>query len=103
MTHRYVTADPRGPSVEAYLLGQVDYDVCLALQQRLVYEVSGRRDGQIALLLCEHPLSITVGRRGSWSHIHFDEAELTRRSIGVKFVNRGDGVVLHAPGQLAVY
>src|SRR5207253_1664853 len=56
----------RSPDVEAYLLGTVDYEACLALQNRLVYEASGGNDGRISLLVCEHPPIITVGRRGSW-------------------------------------
>jgi lipoyl(octanoyl) transferase len=85
------------------LLGLIDYDHCLALQQRLVYESSGRRDGQISLLVCEHRDQITVGRQGSWGHIHLDERQLRSRRLSVAWVNRGGGCVLHAPGQLAVY
>ena len=59
------------PAVEAYLLGVVDFEACLALQQRLVYETAGRSDGQITLLVCEHPLSITVGRQGSRAMLPF--------------------------------
>lgn len=94
---------PRPSAVEAHLLGLVDFDDCLALQQRLVYEATGRRDGQITLLVCEHPLKITVGRQGSRSHIHLSQHELKSRQIEVRWVNRGGGCLLHAPGQLAIY
>lgn len=97
------TLAPRPPAVEVHLLGLVDFDECLALQQRLVYEATGRQDGQITLLVCEHPLKITVGRQGSRSHIHLSQHELKSRQIGVRWVNRGGGCLLHAPGQLAVY
>lgn len=94
----------RSPSaVQAHLLGLVDYDVCLALQQRLVYEAGGRRDGQISLLLCEHPELITVGRSGSRAHIYCQPRDLVSQQIDVRWVNRGGGAILHAPGQLAVY
>jgi lipoyl(octanoyl) transferase len=94
---------PRPAAVEAHLLGLVGFDEALALQQRLVYESSGRGDGRITLLVCEHPLKITVGRQGSRSHIHLDRHELVSRQIDVRWVNRGGGCLVHAPGQLAVY
>ncbi|MGH7138135.1 MAG: lipoyl(octanoyl) transferase LipB [Pirellulales bacterium] len=96
-------AVPPTPAVEAHLLGSVDFDDCLALQQRLVYETSGRGDGQITLLICEHPLKITVGRQGSRAHIQLSQHELTSRQIDIRWVNRGGGCLVHAPGQLAVY
>jgi lipoyl(octanoyl) transferase len=94
---------PRPPAVEAHLLGLVDFHECLALQQRLVYEAAGRADGQITLLICEHPLVITVGRQGSRAHIHLSQHELTSRQMEIRWVNRGGGCLVHAPGQLAVY
>src|SRR5262249_16848722 len=46
------------------LLGPVDFEAALALQRLLVYQVAGDRSGA-ALLLCEPPPVITVGREGS--------------------------------------
>ncbi len=89
--------------MEAHFLGLVDYEACLALQQRLVYEVSGRTDGQIALLICEHSNLITIGRHGSRAHICLDDDQLVSRQLQVRWVNRGGGCIVHAPGQLAVY
>ncbi|HVA51649.1 MAG TPA: hypothetical protein VNH11_35235 [Pirellulales bacterium] len=91
------------PTVEAHLLGRVEFDACLSLQQRLVYEASGSNCGNIALLVCEHPLVVTVGRQGSRSHIHLSHHELVSRQIDVRWTNRGGGCLVHAPGQLAVY
>lgn len=98
-----MAADSRPAAVEAHLLGLVEFDDCLALQQRLVYEASGRDDAQITLLLCEHPLKITVGRQGSRSHIRLSRHELVSRQIDIRWINRGGGCLVHAPGQLAVY
>jgi len=99
--------DPRlrvnDSAVEIFLLGDIDFETCLALQQRLVYEAGGRRDGQIGLLLCEHRPLITIGRAGSRSHLHLAQAELTSRQLEVRWVNRGGGCLLHLPGQLAIY
>jgi lipoyl(octanoyl) transferase len=93
----------RHPLLETYLLGVVDFEECLALQQRLVYEAGGRKDGQIVLLLCEHPPTITIGRQGSRLHLLADEHALASRQWSVRWVNRGGGAFAHAPGQLAIY
>jgi lipoyl(octanoyl) transferase len=91
------------PAMETHLLGQLPFDTCLALQQRLVYETSGRTDGQITLLVCEHPPAISIGRLGSRGHVRLSEAELRSRQVTVRWVNRGGCCLPHAPGQLAIY
>lgn len=88
--------------LNVYLLGRVDFDALLALQRRLVYEISGDRR-QAVLLLCEHDPLITVGRQGSRAHIHFDPFELRLKRCPVRWVNRGGGCLLHTPGQLNLY
>jgi lipoyl(octanoyl) transferase len=88
--------------LQAYLLGMVPFEEALTLQRRLVFEVSGARD-HAALILCEHPPCITVGRQGSTSHILLDTRELRARRWPVRWVNRGGGCMLHLPGQLAIY
>ena len=94
-------ADSGDPPLEVYLLGLVEFEDAQKLQRRLVYDL-GERPGA-ALIICEHPPTISVGRSGSRSHIIPDDEEL--RSLGVKvhWVNRGGGCVLHLPGQLTVY
>jgi lipoyl(octanoyl) transferase len=84
------------------MLGLVEFEAALALQRRLVYQVTGDRN-TAALILCEHPPLITVGREGSWSHLHCDPGELQARRWSIRWVNRGGGCLLHVPGQLAVY
>ncbi|TMQ32740.1 MAG: lipoyl(octanoyl) transferase LipB [Planctomycetota bacterium] len=90
------------PALQIYLLGMVDFEAALGLQRRLVYEVAGKRDSA-ALVLCEHPPLVTIGRHGSWRHVLWDAAELRARRWPVRWVNRGGGCVLHAPGQTAIY
>jgi lipoyl(octanoyl) transferase len=90
------------PALQAYLLGPVSFDAALALQRMLVYQTSGNREGG-ALLLCEHPPLITVGRHGSRAHILFEPEELQHRRWPVRWVNRGGGCTLHLPGQMAAY
>lgn len=89
-------------TLQVYLLGQVEFDAALALQRLLVYQVAGDRD-RAALVLCEHPPLITVGRHGSRAHILCEQDELDARGCPVRWVNRGGGCLLHAPGQVAVY
>ena len=91
------------PSVEAYLLGCVDFHHCLALQRRLAAEIAVRDDGQIVLLLAEHNPLITIGRGGSLSDITAQKRLLQSRQIDICWVNRGGSTLVHCPGQLAVY
>ena len=89
-------------ALRAYLLGTVEFDDALALQRQLVFEVSGDRD-RAALVVCEHPPLITVGREGSRAHVLFEPDELRASRWRVRWVNRGGGCLLHGPGQMAVY
>ncbi|OHB66836.1 MAG: hypothetical protein A2V70_03915 [Planctomycetes bacterium RBG_13_63_9] len=95
--------EQRSPAVETFLLGRIEFGRCLELQRRLLSEIGSRDDGQIALLLCEHPEIITVGRGGSPSEIATDSRMLKTRQVETRWVNRGGGTLLHCPGQLAIY
>lgn len=92
---------PDAPPLEVYLLGVVPLDDALRLQRRLAYEVGEQAGG--ALILCEHPPAISVGRSGSRAHILPDDDGLDELDLSIRWVNRGGGVVLHLPGQLAAY
>src|SRR4026209_1320262 len=89
-------------ALRAYLLGSVDFDAILRLQRRLVYEIAGDRLAS-ALILCEHPPIITVGRDGSRGHIRFAPQALAARGWPIRWVNRGGGCLLHSGGQIAAY
>ena len=93
----------RSDSLEVYLLGRVDFDAAVQLQDRWIDEISGRKDRLGALLLCEHPPVVTIGREGSRSQLLADEHELRSRLIELHWINRGGGALVHAPGQLAAY
>jgi len=86
-----------------HLLGTVPFDACIALQRRLRYQVSSEVNRRLVVLLCEHPEIISIGRSGSRSHIRLTTAELRRRQLAVRWINRSGGCILHAPGQLCVY
>jgi lipoyl(octanoyl) transferase len=85
------------------LLGQISCDDAWALQQRLAAEVAEREEPSAVILFCEHPPLITVGRRGSRGHIRLTGERLRHENLDVRWVRRGGGCILHAPGQLAVY
>ena len=93
---------PDGAALRVYLLGTVEFEAALALQRALAYEVSGER-GTAALVVCEHPPLITVGRQGGPAQLRCDLDELRARRWRVRWVNRGGGCLLHLPGQMNVY
>src|SRR5258708_23095538 len=92
-------SSPPSPPLEVYLLGLVDFEEVQQLQRRMVYDLGER--GGAALVLCEHPATISVGRSGSRNHITPDDAELRSPGIKVYSVNRRGRCVLHLPRQLA--
>ncbi|WP_435005502.1 lipoyl(octanoyl) transferase LipB [Tundrisphaera lichenicola] len=91
------------PPLEIYLLGTVDFDEIQQVQRRLVYDLGENERAGGALILCEHPPTISVGRSGSRAHILADDPELRSRGMAVRWINRGGGCVLHLPGQLVGY
>jgi lipoyl(octanoyl) transferase len=95
--------DTRCGAMQVYLLGQIEFQHCLELQQRLAAEIANRDDGQIVLLLAEHPAVITIGRGGSPQHVVALSEVLRKMELEVHWVNRGGGCMVHVPGQLAVY
>jgi lipoyl(octanoyl) transferase len=92
---------PELPALEVYMLGLVDFLEVQQLQRRIVYELG--ESGGAALILCEHPPTISVGRSGSRAHILPDDEALQGLGVRVFYVNRGGGCILHVPGQLAAY
>jgi lipoyl(octanoyl) transferase len=88
--------------LRVYLLGPIEFAAVQTLQRALLYTVTGnRRSG--ALILCEHPPLVTVGRHGRPNQMHLDTATPGSRPWPVRWVNRGGGCWLHLPGQLAIY
>lgn len=103
MPHGPVSTESQSSAIETFLLGRVPYGQCVELQQRLVRQAAERDDGQIVILICEHPEVITVGRGGSPSQIARQSGLFRSREIEIQWSNRGGGVMLHCPGQLAIY
>lgn len=83
-------------------LGQIPYGRALKIQRWLREEViAGRRSG--ALLLLEHPPTLTLGRHGREAHITASSDTLARLGVSVHQVERGGDVTYHGPGQLVGY
>lgn len=82
-------------------LGIIDYAEAYQIQKEMVKQVL---DGQSpALLLCEHPPVLTMGRMGKSEHILWSADELRDKGISVEHIDRGGDITLHAPGQLVAY
>lgn len=92
-------SDFTAETLQAYLLGEVDFDSAMLLQRRLHYDVTGNRD-RAAIVLCEHAPQITVGRHGSHGHLR---GAIDERGWPMRWVPRGGGCWLHLPGQFALY
>ncbi|QDU63842.1 Octanoyltransferase [Planctomycetes bacterium Pan216] len=90
-------------ALDVYLLPKTPWEETNLLLQRLTYELSEEPRRRAALVLCEHPPIITVGRRGSRGHIDLEEEELRARRLEIRWTNRGGGCWLQTPGQLAIY
>ncbi len=81
--------------------GMIDYKESLSRQRMLVREVI---DGApSAVVFCEHPLTLTLGRAFKEKNFLYSRAELVRRGFSICMADRGGDVTLHAPGQLVVY
>ena len=90
-------------TAEVRLLGLADLQSVLALQKLMVHEVKRQSRLCAAVLICEHPPSITTGRESSVLDLPSDPRELDAKLLTVHRVNRDGGTILHQPGQLAVY
>ncbi|MFH0754706.1 MAG: lipoyl(octanoyl) transferase LipB [Candidatus Omnitrophota bacterium] len=81
--------------------GMVDYRVALERQKSLVADVAG--GAEPVVVTCEHPLTITLGRRYDEKNIFLSREILRQKGFDVLPVDRGGDVTLHAPGQLVIY
>jgi lipoyl(octanoyl) transferase len=89
-------------AVHFHLLGTVPFPQFVRLQRRIAYDVGGFDDGRIVVLLCQHTPVISVGRRGSRGHVRLTNGQLRAKRLELRWVNRGGGCLLHAPGQVSV-
>lgn len=81
-------------------LGLFDYVKALELQE----SVQANAEEDPAVLGLEHPLTITLGRRGDpLKDVLVGFKTLREKNIPVVAVDRGGQATLHNPGQLVVY
>jgi lipoate-protein ligase B len=83
-------------------LGFTPYRESYLFQRRILNDLI-RGESEDVLLLAEHPVVITMGRRGTRKHIYADRELLKKEKIGVLEVDRGGDVTIHCPGQLVTY
>jgi lipoyl(octanoyl) transferase len=83
-------------------LGRAAY---AAVQQRQLELRDGILAGRAApaLLLCEHPPVMTLGRSAQAANLLADAAELAAAGITIHRIERGGDVTYHGPGQLMIY
>lgn len=93
----------RSQALEVYLLGAVDFDSAMFLQERLHRDIAQREDGLGALLICEHPPIVTMGREASMLDLLADPREFESRLMETKRVARGGGTLVHGPGQVVAW
>jgi len=90
-------------TAEVRLLGAVDLPSVLALQKLMVHEVRCQSRTNAAILICEHPPTVTVGMGASLLELPESSRDLESRLITVHKVRRDGHAILHQPGQIAAY
>jgi lipoyl(octanoyl) transferase len=83
-------------------LGLIEYDAAWSLQETHAREIAARQRPP-TLLLLEHPHIYTFGRRGRSENLLWNEQQLKKRGVDVRWVDRGGDVTYHGPGQLVGY
>jgi lipoic acid synthetase/lipoyl(octanoyl) transferase len=86
----------------AVFLGRSSHASAHALQVR-IETLRKRGEGEDALLLVEHPPTVTLGRNGTWNNLRVDREVLRRRGVEAVDVDRGGDITFHGPGQLVGY
>lgn len=88
--------------LQVVLLGNVDYNIALDIQEQLL-KLRQLEEIEDTMLLLEHPPTITIGRNGKLNNIITPEEVLRAQGINVYRVNRGGDVTYHGPGQIVGY
>ncbi|WP_003542371.1 lipoyl(octanoyl) transferase LipB [Desulfotomaculum nigrificans] len=84
------------------ILGEVDYQESLNMQEKLLQLRQQNKVPDIMLLL-QHPPTLTLGTRENRCNIITPEAELQRQGVKIFKINRGGDVTYHGPGQIVGY
>ncbi|MFN3195682.1 MAG: lipoyl(octanoyl) transferase LipB [Chlorobiota bacterium] len=82
--------------------GLIDYQTAWDKQNELVDAIK-KGERRSTLVLCSHPLVITMGRNSSYDNLVLPRDEFDKRGIEVIDINRGGDVTMHNEGQLVGY
>jgi len=83
--------------------GPSDYRRCYALQRRLLAELAADRSRPAALVITEHPPTVTLGRSARAEELLASRGELADRGVALVETDRGGGSTYHGPGQIVLY
>lgn len=89
-------------ALTAAYLGRRPYAEMRRVQNEYVRKRIGGRCGEL-LLLCEHPPTLTLGRRANASDLGMSADEWRSRGVDVVETERGGAATFHGPGQLVLY
>lgn len=82
--------------------GLIDFQLAWDKQNELVSKIQ-KGEHKSTLVLCSHPLVITMGRNSSYDNLVLPRQEYDKRNIKVIDINRGGDVTLHNEYQLVGY
>ena len=85
-----------------YQLGHIDYWKAYDIQERLWTEKYENHTDD-ALLVLEHPPTLTIGKSGKLDNLLVDREALAKKGVSLFFTDRGGDITYHGPGQLVVY
>ncbi len=83
-------------------LGKIPYRKAYDLQKKAAEELKLGLSNE-ALIICEHPPVITIGRAGKLNNLLQDVISLYNEGIEFFKTDRGGDVTAHEPGQITLY
>ncbi len=84
-------------------LKRIEYKKAWELQKKIFQAKWKKKLNEDALLLLEHPHTITVGKKGKKDEILIDYERLKKEEVSIFYIERGGRVTYHGPGQLVGY
>lgn len=88
--------------MNCYYLGQLPFDVVRRMQVNAVEQMQREAIPDL-VFFCQHPATITLGKRVKLSDVSPQLNDWRQRGIEVIQTDRGGQITYHGPGQLLVY